>query len=182
MDKQSQSFGLSQALDHLIKIKVRGFKVIDGIVTGVNDDYTVDITVQDVPFSSVPIAVLIGTQASIYPIPVVGTSCLVTFRDGNINLPQILAFDQVDTLKINCTTKVEFNGGQLGGMVLVNKLVQDINDLKATVRDLISKYNSHTHILTLSSGTGTAAPTTTSETGTINNSTASNLQNPKITQ
>lgn len=64
-------------------------------------------------------------------------------------------------------TTITFNDGSFGGMVEVANLVIKLNNLENLLNDLITKYNSHTHILSLSSGTGTAAPTTTTETGTI---------------
>eukprot|EP01037_Dinobryon_pediforme_P011474 gene11474-11570_t len=64
-----------------------------------------------------------ANYASLYEIPVINTGCLVTFRDGNINLPQIIAIDQVDQLLINCKTLVQYNKGNLGGMVKVIDLL-----------------------------------------------------------
>ena len=72
------------------------------------------------------------------------------------------------------------NGDSEGGLVKVNDLVDRINDIKDVVNDLITKYNTHTHVLTLSAGTGTAAPTTTTEPSTIPNTTANELQNNKV--
>lgn len=48
--------------------------------------------------------------------------------------------------------------------VRYSELETAYNDLKQTVNDLITAYNSHTHVLTLSSGTGTAASTATTAT------------------
>jgi len=120
----------AKAVTKFVKNILRAYVIVDGVVTVVNNDFTCDITVQDIPYTSVPIGVLIGTQASDYQIPVNGTKCLVAFRDGNRGLPQILAFDQVDTWKINCATLVEFNGGANGGMVLVKKLVTQMNKIE----------------------------------------------------
>lgn len=182
MDSQL-SFEFHRALNKMIQNFLRAFVLIDGVVTAVNDDFTCDITIQGVPYTSVPVKVLTGAQASIYEVPVIGTHCLVTFRDGNRALPQISSFDKVDKLYINCESLVEFNGGKNGGMVLVNDLVTKINNLENLVNNLIEKYNGHTHILTLTSDTGTAAATVSQETGTINPiTTANDIQSKVITQ
>ncbi len=78
--------------------------------------------------------------------------------------------------------------GSFGGFIKVKDplsseegLLKKINNLENLINDLIIKYNSHTHILTLTSGTGTAAPTVTIETGTIAPiTTESDLTNPHI--
>ena len=54
--------------------------------------------------------------------------------------------------------------GNDDNMVRYSKLETAFNELKSDLNSLISKFNSHTHILTLSSGTGTAAPTATTDT------------------
>ena len=176
-------FAFPRALAKMISNFLRAHVLIDGIVTAINDNFTVDVTIQGVTYSNVPTKVLIDSQASIFEIPVVNTACLVKWRDGNRGLPQIDSFDQVDKLLINCTSLVEFNRGKNGGMVLVNPLVTKINALENLLNDLITKYNTHTHILALSSGTGTAAATVTTEPGTINPVTkASDIQSKVITQ
>ncbi len=129
MDSDS-SLLFAKTVTKFVKNILRAYVIVDGIVTEVNDDFTCDITVQDIPYTSVPISVLVNKQASDYKIPVVGTTCLVGFRDGNRGLPQIFDFDQVDTWKINCKTLVEFNGGTEGGMVLVKKLITQMNKIE----------------------------------------------------
>lgn len=120
----------AKAVTKFVKNILRAYVNLDGVVDVVNENFTVDITVQDIAYTNVPTVVLIGAQASIFAIPVVGTKCLVTFRDGSRSLPQIISFDQVDTWKINCKTLVEFNGGTEGGMVLVKKLVTQMNKIE----------------------------------------------------
>ena len=76
--------------------------------------------------------------------------------------------------------QIYLNGDNEGGLVKVQDLVDRLNDIKNVVNDLITKFNSHTHILTLTSGTGTAAPTVSPETNTVPNTTVSQLENTKI--
>ena len=104
--------------------------IIDGVVEEVNDNFTCDVSIQDTIYSNVPIAVLIGSQASDYQIPVIGTSCLITFIDFNRGLPTIISFDQIDTWKINCATLLEFNGGENGGLPLSPNLVTRLNKIE----------------------------------------------------
>lgn len=184
------SFSFIRALEKFISNRLRAFVLIDGKVTAVNDDFTVDITINEVAFTSVPTAVLKGSQATIFEIPVVGSHCLVKWRDGHRGIPQIDSFDQVDKYYIQpisnlfiSAKQTQFNDGSNGGLVLVNPLVTKVNNLENLMNDLITKYNSHTHILTLTSGTGTAAATLTQETGMINPITkASDIQSTVITQ
>lgn len=178
-------FQLGEALERLIRTMTRGKTIVDGIVTNwYGDTFTVDITVNGTPYTQVPTNVLIGSQASIYEVPVINTKCLVTFRyAGDNQQPQILKFDQVDKLLINCQTLVQFNGGSNGGMVLAPKLVAKVNNLENLVNDFIAKYNTHTHPIIVSSGTGSSTATTTQETGIISPITQqSDIENIKITQ
>lgn len=39
-----------------------------------------------------------------------------------------------------------FNGGDLNGLVVIQKLTDKLNELKDTVNDLITKYNAHVHV------------------------------------
>lgn len=183
MDNEAE-LQLRKAFTKFIKNETRHYVTIDGTVNAYNpDNNTCDLLIQDTLWTNVPIAVLTGAQASFYPIPVIDTECTVTWRDGSKSLPQIVQFHQIDTLKINCQTLVEFNGGSNGGMVLVNDLVTKLNNLENLVNNLITEYNAHSHILTLTSGTGTAAPTTNQETGMINPITkAADLASTVITQ
>ena len=77
--------------------------------------------------------------------------------------------------------KIQFNDGSYGGLVEIVNLVTKLNNLENLVNDLISKYNSHTHILSLSTGTGTAAPTTTIETGILTLTQRGDIENTIIT-
>lgn len=76
---------------------------------------------------------------------------------------------------------IQLLDGSLGGLVKVIDLTTKLNNLENLVNDLISKYNSHTHILTLSSGTGTAAPTVTTETQTLTPTNRGDIENTNIT-
>lgn len=188
MDSTTQ-FAFLNSLEKFVKNFLRATVLIDGIVTNVNDNFTCDITVQEVPYTNVPVKVVIGSQASIYEIPVIGTTCLVRWRDNHRQLPQIDSFDEVDKYYIQPVSnlyisapQIQFNGGDNGGLVLVNDLVDRMNLIENAYNDLVTKFNEHTHILALTAGTGTAAITATPETTILSDTTASDIENGAITQ
>lgn len=141
----SDGISFVRALLKLIHNQLRAFVTIDGVVKEVNDDYTCDITINEVLYTGVPITVNIGNQSGIYPLPVIGTNCLVKFRDGNRSLPQIDSFDKIDSYWITAQTKVyikapqtEFNGGSKGGLVLVNNLVTRMNLIENQQNEILT--------------------------------------------
>lgn len=73
---------------------------------------------------------------------------------------------RIDTAKMSAHINREdiiFNGGELDGLVIIQKLTDKLNELKDTVNDFIGKYNAHTHVTTATVGTGpvgTISPTT----------------------
>lgn len=78
---------------------------------------------------------------------------------------------RVETSKMSVHINKEdivFNGGELDGLVVIQKLTDKLNDLKDTVNDLINKYNSHIHTTTATVGpsaaVGVISPTTSSAT------------------
>jgi len=121
-------------------------------------------------------------------VPTVGSTVIV---GNNENLqPYILMFSQLDQILyvVNATTfsmtdgLTKFNKGDNDGLVNIKPLVTKINNLEKLVNDLTNKYNAHTHILTLTSGSGTAAITTSQETGSISPLTAqSDLEDTTVT-
>ena len=76
----------------------------------------------------------------------------------------------------------QFNDGALGGLVKVIDLTTKLNNLENKVNSLLSAFGSHTHILTLSSGTGTAAPTTTPVPPNLTPTVRGDIENEKIKQ
>lgn len=75
----------------------------------------------------------------------------------------------------------KFNEGDLGGLVKVIDLTTKLNNLEEKVNAIITAFNSHTHILTLSTGTGSAAPTSTQVSGTLTPTQRADIENDKIT-
>ena len=76
--------------------------------------------------------------------------------------------------------KTTFNDGSFGGMVQVANLTAKLNNIENLVNDLSGKFNSHTHALALTSGTGTSAPTATGETTILQNTQRVDIENTTI--
>lgn len=139
---------LEQAFIGAVHGLVRHAIIVDANVTAVDADptsptSTFTCTVQvggdnGTTYFKVPIRVLIGSQASIMPVPVVGTDCRLAFMDGNAGRPILYDCDQVQDFYLTTAGNTVFNGGQNGGMVKVvdnvnrlNLIEQDINNLKS---------------------------------------------------
>lgn len=102
-------------------------------------------------------------DGSLY-IPTIGSTVVVTYSD--FVKPYISQYSQIDS--------IVWLGGEHDGVPIVihptdhNKgLLAKINRLENLLNDLITKFNTHTHVLTLSAGTGTAATTLTQQTTNI---------------
>lgn len=176
-----QEGSLEQAILNVTRAK----NIVEATVTEVDETaFTCTVQVNSQVgtgtfFYGVPLQVLVNSQASVMQIPAIGSDCILCFRDGNIQRPQLFSVDQCQKFLIkiqNSTLEVtadlfKFNGGNNGGMVLLNALVTQLNTLQ-------NAFNSHVHILTLTSGTGTAAPTV----APVALTTAGDIENTKITQ
>jgi hypothetical protein len=133
----NEEMDIGPALIDAVHSITRGHVIVEGTVQAVDQEaFTADILVGDSTFFAVPLKVLVGNQASVIEIPVVGTSVLMTFRDGNIQRQQIYMTHEVDKYLIDCN-QVVYNGGKLGGLVNIEELVtrlniveQDLNTLK----------------------------------------------------
>lgn len=94
---------------------------------------------------------------------------------------------RVKTAKMSADINKEdiiFNGGELDGLVIIQKLTDKLNELKDTVNSLINAYNNHTHITTATVGTGPAGTIspTTSKAQTAKSFKKSDYENTKIKQ
>lgn len=72
---------------------------------------------------------------------------------------------------------MELNGND-NWAVKFNELKTEFNKLKTDYNNLVTTFNSHVHVLTLSAGTGTAAPSVSQ--GAANTSNIDNVKNAKI--
>lgn len=115
----------------------RHFVISDGTISSVDQErFTCEVNIGGSIFHSVPIKVLINTQASVIEMPSVGAHCLMMFRDGNLQRPQLLWTDKSDKFLIN-SPQVIFHGGNLGGMVKAKELKTESNKDKEILQALL---------------------------------------------
>jgi hypothetical protein len=120
-------------------------------------------------------------------LPTAGSTVIITY--SKFQQPYVSFFSSIDKILYIVGSSVikvidgtiQFNDGSFGGLTKVEVLTQKLNNLENLLNDLISKYNTHTHLLTLSSGTGTAAPTETIETNTLTPTQQTDIENSLIT-
>lgn len=154
---------LGESFTAFVKAMGRGYVLYDATVNAVDEQqFTADCELPDnTIFHDVPLKVVTGAQASVVEIPVVGTNILMMFRDGNISRPQVMMTHKVDKLLFTCN-KVQFNEGQLGGIVKVITLTEKLNNIENAFNDHIQEYNTHTHNVTaVGSPTGPTIPEST---------------------
>lgn len=119
-------------------------------------------------------------------VPSIGSTVYVCY--STYNVPYVSLFSSLDqVLFISGSSqvsivdgKIMLNDGSFGGLVEVAQLVTKLNNLESLVNDLVTKYNSHTHILALSAGTGTAAPTATTEPTVLTATVRTDIENTSV--
>lgn len=111
-------------------------------------------------------------------IPAIGSTVRVQWSTRVV--PFITMYSQLQKVILVTIDGIQFQGGELGGLVKVIDLTTKLNNLENAYNDLVTKFNSHTHVLALSSGTGTAAPTTTAETTILSPTNQTEIENTAI--
>lgn len=121
---------------------------------------------------------------------------MASVDDGALLLPAagstvvIHAGDRIQPYVAMCSEveKIIWLGGDYDGVPIVkhptnvNKgILKKLNNLENKVNDLLTAFNAHTHVLTLTMGTGTAAPTTTQVTGSLTPTQQTDIEHPSIT-
>ena len=172
----------------------RRFPVMSGVVQAINEDGTCSVQLtsgaEDTPTDGILLNVVTENVNGLYLVPAANADCLVAEVDGPGQLKQLLWASKYTEVRMTVGSSklsvkdglMQFNDGSLGGMVKVAALTAKLNNLENIVNDLVAKYNTHTHILTLTSGTGTAAPTVTEETGTLTPTEQSDIENTAVKQ
>lgn len=102
----------------------------------------------------VPLQYLRIGATSLRVVPAVESTVGVGFANGSSILPFFVTFSEISefVLKIGETTikvtdgLVEFNGGGLGGLVMLNELTDKLNGLVGTVNSLVQDFNLHMHL------------------------------------
>lgn len=98
--------------------------------------------------------------------------CMINEVEGFVSL-----YSQVDS--------IQFGDGSFDGLIKIGELVTKINEIEDLLTSLVTKFNSHIHTTTATVGAtavlGVIAPTTSTESGSVTNTTQSEIENDKIT-
>lgn len=127
--------------------------------------------------SSLTVRLMASVDDGCLILPSVDSTIVVLFSEQVA--PIALMYSEVD--------RITWLGGEYDGVPIVshptdvNKgVLKRLNNIEDLLNDLISKYNTHTHILTLTVGTGTAAPTLTQETSVLTPTQQADIEHPNI--
>lgn len=152
------------------------------MVTPINDN-----------MASFPAYLMAEIEDGVLILPKVDSTVKVLF--SNMNAPTVIQYSAIDKLFVVSGDSsflvykngVELYGSNYGGVPIVKDpdnsnagLLKKINQLENKLNDLISKFNLHTHILTLTSGTGTAAFPANTATPIAPITTEDDISNPKV--
>jgi hypothetical protein len=118
------------------------------------------------------------TRFCIYP--KVESDVTIMFFPGQDVEAVILKYSEIDDVVVKFANEFVFNDGDNGGLVKVVELVDKMNDTENKLNDLISKFNTHTHITTCGAGPGTAAVTVAPETPLPAVTTRGDIENEKV--
>lgn len=111
--------------------------------------------------------------------PVIGSTVIV--NSAQRSRPYIALFSEIQNAYLVVAGSIQFQGGEFGGLVKVIELTDKLNNLENGFNDLVGKFNAHTHILALTAGTGSAAPTTDPETTILAPTEREDIENTIIT-
>ena len=102
-------------------------------------------------------------------IPTVGSTVHIITSEGME--PYISQYSAID--------KIIFRGGDLGGLVMIQPLINKLNTLENKLNDLMIKYNAHVHpVVSVGAPTG---PCSILETGPLTPTILNDLENKNIT-
>ena len=198
---------LSDALIRFGRMFAKGSVVIDGFIVDVDTvNFTATINIPrnsngqtvDQFYYKVPLKILRGSQASFVEIPSVTSHCLLTFKDNNIQRPALFSVDQCDKLLMKCgnttfelnTGKdqdgndipgIVFNGGENGGLVILDKLVQKLNLLEKDLNKVKTAFTTWS-IVTGDGGAALKALTTDWSASQLTETVDDDLSDTKISQ
>ena len=137
----------AQFIEDMIKLIRRETRasIVDGIIDSVDEsNYTCSVKnpITEKIDYNIPLRVLIGSQSSFIEIPKQGSACVICFRDLNPSRPQLLEVHECSKILSNVDSFI-FNGGENGGMVLVNKLVDSYNDVVSDIERVKTALNTN---------------------------------------
>lgn len=103
-------------------------------------------------------------------LPTVGSTVVITRSD--YSRAYVSQYSEID--------QIIMRGGDLGGQVIVGKLVDRLNRVEQALRDLIQKYNTHVHP-GVTTGPGSSGPTVNQESGLVTDTTIDEIENKNVT-
>ncbi len=114
-----------------------------------------------------------GAQKGFILYPKVNSYVHISMSDGNRNIWYLSMASEVDN--------IELNGGQFGGLIKIQDLVDKVNRLENKVNDHINLFNAHIHdVPQAPSGTLPSAPTLSQDTPIAPLTQVSDLENPIV--
>lgn len=144
MVDQDSNLQVEPVFTKFFKNAARAYVLLDGIIEAVNGDFTCDVQIQGVTYSSVPVSVLIDSQANWFQLPLANSACLIMFRDGSRSLPQIIFIDKLDTAYLQpqnnlflSAKKTQFNDGSNGGIPLSQDVTDRLNLIEDNVNEIL---------------------------------------------
>lgn len=132
---------LEEAFTRAVRGLMRDAHVIDGVVKSVDypGAYTCTVTVGDdatqADFGGVTLRVLNTSKGAYVEIPMVGTQCIILFRDGHQGRPQLFACHQADKVLLT-SNLIEVNGGGNGGVINIEQAITEWQGIKDDVNRL----------------------------------------------
>jgi len=141
MDAGNKEQELTEALLNMIRVASRNHTVIEGKIVSVDETaWTCDVEVNDgvtsMTVGDVPLETLTNNKATFIFTPNKGSDCLLVFRDGNQDRPQLLKIQSARVISAAPTEKWVFGKGDQGGIVLVNPLTEHINTVEEDLNEL----------------------------------------------
>lgn len=113
--------------------------------------------------------------------PVIGATCLIGIVEGEDCDGFILSASEVEKIEIKANTLVEFNSGELGGLVKVDALVSKLNAVEQSLNSLKTVFSQWVPV-PQDGGSALKTAVSTWAGQQLNTSTASDLANEKIKQ
>ncbi len=108
-----------------------------------------------------------GSGVGLFVLPKKDSYVVCAYLSGNMTEAVVLLYSEIDSLTYVVGEQsialsadgVVFNGGENGGMIIYSELESRLKKIEMAFNDLVTKYNSHTHVTTCGAGAGSATAT-----------------------
>ncbi len=109
--------------------------------------------------------------------PKVGSNIIIGFS-AKVD-PFVMMFSEIENIYLDVESDIIINGGNNGGVVKVQDLVNKLNNIENKVNSLVSFTQTHTHS-GVQTGGGTSGVPVVPVTGSLTNTTVNDLANTKL--